>query len=134
MSLTFTASASVTGLLLALLFSGFATLVTVSAVEFVFFGLLAPPAVALGVHAAQQRLAPAQTVDRLQLVAVGYLTFLLPLLGATFGLPNGDLGTFAILWGLGAIGGAIWTAPFLAWNHRRRVCSHGTHGTSSSVA
>jgi hypothetical protein len=50
-----------------------------------------------------------------QLIPVAYLTFLIPVLGASFGAPNSDLDTMATIVLLGAIGGAFWSLPYVLW-------------------
>ena len=44
-----------------------------------------------------------------QLIPVAYLTFLLPVLGTSFGAPNSDLDTLATIVLVAAIGGAFWS-------------------------
>lgn len=51
------------------------------------------------------------------LIPVGFLTTIMPLLGATFGLPNSGLTSLATLVALGAIGGIFWSTPFAGWNY-----------------
>ena len=51
-----------------------------------------------------------------QLIPVAYLTFLIPVLGASFGAPNSDLDTLATLILMGMIGGLFWSSPFAIWN------------------
>jgi hypothetical protein len=51
------------------------------------------------------------------LIPVAYLTFLIPVLGVSFGAPNSNLVTLATIVILGAIGGIFWSAPFAAWNY-----------------
>jgi hypothetical protein len=46
------------------------------------------------------------------LIPVAYLTFLIPVLGASFGAPNSNLETLATIVMLGAIGGIFWSTPF----------------------
>ena len=43
------------------------------------------------------------------LIPVGFLTTIMPLFGATFGLPNSGLTSLATLVALGAVGGAFWS-------------------------
>ena len=50
-----------------------------------------------------------------QLITVTYLTFLMPVFGASFGAPNSDLDTLANIVLLGAIGGAFWSLPYVLW-------------------
>ncbi len=50
-----------------------------------------------------------------QLIPVSFLTFFLPILGASFGAPNSDLDTLATIILLGAIGGAFWSLPYVLW-------------------
>ena len=54
-----------------------------------------------------------------QLIPISFLTFILPILGSSFGAPNSDLDTLAILILLGTIGGVFWATPFALWNHFR---------------
>jgi len=46
------------------------------------------------------------------LIPVAYLTFLIPILGVSFGAPNSNLVTLATIVMLGAIGGIFWSTPF----------------------
>ena len=48
-----------------------------------------------------------------QLIPVAYLTFLLPVLGTSFGAPNSDLDTLATIVLVAAIGGAFWSLPYV---------------------
>ena len=50
-----------------------------------------------------------------QLIPVAYLTFLIPVLFASFGAPNSDLDTLATLIVMAAIGGAFWSLPYVLW-------------------
>ena len=50
-----------------------------------------------------------------QLIPVAFLTFLLPIFGASFGAPNSDLDTLATIILMGAIGGAFWSLPYALW-------------------
>jgi len=50
-----------------------------------------------------------------QLIPVSFLTFMMPILGASFGAPNDDLDTLAMLIALGTIGGAFWSLPYVLW-------------------
>lgn len=59
-----------------------------------------------------------------QLLPVAFLTFILPLLGATFGLPNMSLQSLAILLALGIVGGAFWSLPLLLWSTIRYRTGH----------
>lgn len=52
-----------------------------------------------------------------QLIPISFLTFFIPVLGASFGAPNSDLTTLATLILLGTIGGVFWSAPFAIWNY-----------------
>ena len=54
-------------------------------------------------------------VDIKILIPVGFLTSIMPLFGATFGLPNSDLGSLATLIVLGLAGGTFWSLPFVCW-------------------
>jgi len=51
------------------------------------------------------------------LIPVAYLTFLIPVLGVSFGAPNSNLETLATIVMLGAIGGIFWSTPFAAWSY-----------------
>jgi hypothetical protein len=51
------------------------------------------------------------------LIPVAYLTFLIPVLGASFGAPNSNLETLATIVMLGAIGGIFWSTPFAIWSY-----------------
>ena len=51
------------------------------------------------------------------LIPVAYLTFLIPVLGASFGAPNSNLETLATIVMLGAIGGTFWSTPFAIWSY-----------------
>ena len=51
------------------------------------------------------------------LIPVGFLTSIIPLLGATFGLPNSDLESLAMLIALGTVGGIFWSLPFVGWDY-----------------
>jgi hypothetical protein len=51
------------------------------------------------------------------LIPVAYLTFLIPVLGTSFGAPNSDLDTLATIVILGTIGGTFWSTPFAAWSY-----------------
>jgi hypothetical protein len=46
------------------------------------------------------------------LIPVAYLTFLIPVLGVSFGASNSNLETLATIVMLGAIGGIFWSTPF----------------------
>jgi len=52
----------------------------------------------------------------IHLIPVAFLTFIMPVLGASFGGPDMGL-EWLILIPLGAFGGAIWSLPFAAWNY-----------------
>jgi hypothetical protein len=54
-----------------------------------------------------------------QLIPISFLTFVLPVLGASFGAPNSDLDTLATIIFIGAIGGGFWSTPFAIWNYYR---------------
>ncbi len=54
-----------------------------------------------------------------QLIPISFLTFLLPVLGVSFGAPNSDLDTLATIIFIGAIGGGLWSTPFAIWNYFR---------------
>ncbi len=49
------------------------------------------------------------------LTTVSLMTFILPLLGASFGAPNSDLTTLAFLVLLGLLGGTFWSLPIAGW-------------------
>ncbi len=49
------------------------------------------------------------------LIMVSYLTFIIPLLGASFGAPNSNLTTLATVVLLGLLGGAFWSIPIAGW-------------------
>ena len=52
-----------------------------------------------------------------QLFPISFLTFMMPVLGASFGAPNSDLDTLANIILIGAIGGGFWSTPFAIWNY-----------------
>tara|TARA_B100000945_G_C20378801_1_gene596055 strand:+ start:635 stop:1030 length:396 start_codon:yes stop_codon:yes gene_type:complete len=54
-----------------------------------------------------------------QLIPISFLTFVIPVLGASFGAPNSDLDTLANIIVIGAIGGGFWSTPFAIWNYFR---------------
>ena len=49
------------------------------------------------------------------LIMVSILTFIIPLLGASFGAPNSNLTTLATEVLLGLLGGAFWSIPIAGW-------------------
>ena len=49
------------------------------------------------------------------LIPVSTMTFILPLLGASFGAPNSDFTTLAFLVLLGLLGGIFWSLPIAGW-------------------
>ena len=51
------------------------------------------------------------------LIPVAYLTFLIPVLGVSFGAPNSNLVTLATIVMLGTIGGIFWSTPFAIWSY-----------------
>ena len=51
------------------------------------------------------------------LIPVGFLTSIMPLVGATFGLPNSNLVSLVILIALGAAGGIFWSLPIVGWDY-----------------
>ena len=51
------------------------------------------------------------------LIPVGFLTSIIPIFGATLGLPNSSLISLATLVLLGAAGGIFWSLPFAGWNY-----------------
>jgi hypothetical protein len=57
------------------------------------------------------------------LIPVAYLTFLIPVLGISFGAPNSDLDTLATIVMLGAIGGAFWSLPYVLLSHFKKTDS-----------
>ena len=112
-----------TGLIVALLCTGAtAAVADVPLFAAVACGLLFPLVAAFSVHHIHRRFSPTTATPRNQLVAIAYLTLLLPLFGALFGAPNLELNTLAVLWLLGAVGGALWSLPLLLWTLRARVC------------
>jgi hypothetical protein len=60
------------------------------------------------------------------LIPVGFLTTIMPLFGATFGLPNSGLTSLATLVALGAVGGAFWSLPFVLGAHFKKTDSSQT--------
>ena len=65
------------------------------------------------------------------LIPVAYLTFLIPVLGVSFGAPNSNLETLATIVMLGAIGGIFWSLPCVIWSHIKKTNSN--HTTTSSA-
>ena len=51
------------------------------------------------------------------LLAVAYLTLLIPVLGVAFGASGSPLWQFAAL---GLVGGLVWSTPFALWQLKRR--------------
>jgi len=51
------------------------------------------------------------------LIPVGFLTSIMPLVGATFGLPNSGLVSLVTLIALGAAGGIFWSLPIVGWDY-----------------
>ena len=51
------------------------------------------------------------------LIPVGFLTSIIPVFGATFGLPNSDLESLVTLVALGAAGGIFWSLPIVCWDY-----------------
>ncbi len=51
------------------------------------------------------------------LIPVGFLTSIIPLVGATFGLPNSNLASLVTLFALGAAGGIFWSLPIVGWDY-----------------
>ena len=51
------------------------------------------------------------------LIPVGFLTSIIPLVGATFGLPNSNLASLVTLLALGADGGIFWSLPIVGWDY-----------------
>ena len=66
------------------------------------------------------------------LIPVAYLTFLIPVLGVSFGAPNSNLETLATIVMLGAIGGIFWSLPCVIWSHFKKTNSN--HTTTSPAA
>ncbi len=64
------------------------------------------------------------------LIPVAYLTFLIPVLGVSFGAPNSNLDTLATIVMLGAIGGIFWSTPFAIWSYFK---SRGNESISGMV-
>ncbi len=56
-----------------------------------------------------------EEIDLKILIPVGLFTTIMPLFGATFGLPNSNLISFATLVLLGTVGGVFWSTPFAVW-------------------
>tara|TARA_B100000287_G_scaffold52895_1_gene46590 strand:- start:1250 stop:1624 length:375 start_codon:yes stop_codon:yes gene_type:complete len=55
-------------------------------------------------------------ISMVHLIPVSFLTFIFPVIGAAFGGP--DIGPeWLILIPLGALGGALWSLPFVGWNY-----------------
>ena len=53
----------------------------------------------------------------IMLLTVGYLTLLIPILGASFGASGSEpLWQFAAL---GLVGGLVWSTPFVIWSYLR---------------
>ena len=63
------------------------------------------------------RRAGGSELDLKILISIGFLTSIMPLFGATFGLPNNRLISLATLVVAGAIGGVFWSLPFVGWNY-----------------
>ena len=51
------------------------------------------------------------------LIPVGFLTSIIPVFGATFGLPNSGLESLVTLVALGAAGGIFWSLPIVCWDY-----------------
>ena len=51
------------------------------------------------------------------LIPVGFLTSIIPLFGATFGLPNSNLASLVTLLALGAAGRIFWSLPIVGWDY-----------------
>ena len=51
------------------------------------------------------------------LIPVGFLTSIIPVFGATLGLPNSDLESLVTLVALGAAGGIFWSLPIVCWDY-----------------
>ncbi len=58
-------------------------------------------------------------IDLKILFPVGFLTSIIPIFGATLGLPNSSPISLATLVLLGAVGGIFWSLPFAGWNYFR---------------
>jgi len=54
------------------------------------------------------------------LIPVSFLTFIIPLFGASFGGPSlSDLSYWLMLPLLAAVGGALWSLPFAGWEYNK---------------
>ncbi len=51
------------------------------------------------------------------LFPISILTFLIPVIGISFGAPNSDLDTILLLILIGTIGGIFWSVPFALRSH-----------------
>lgn len=51
------------------------------------------------------------------LLSIAYLTVVIPGFGALFGAPDLDVGVAGTLFGLGLVGGLIWSIPFACWSY-----------------
>ena len=71
------------------------------------------------------------------LIPIAYLTFLIPVLGSSFGAPNSDLDTLVILVAMGTVGGLFWSTPFALWNNYRGRSSNsvidGQHNITQNI-
>tara|TARA_B110000438_G_scaffold300432_1_gene352813 strand:- start:7452 stop:7835 length:384 start_codon:yes stop_codon:yes gene_type:complete len=56
-------------------------------------------------------------IDLKILIPIGFFASIMPIFGATFGLPNSELTSLATLITLGAIGGLFWSLPFAGWSY-----------------
>ena len=56
-------------------------------------------------------------IDLKILIPIGFLTSIIPIFGATLGLPNSSPISLATLVLLGAVGGIFWSLPFAGWNY-----------------
>ena len=81
--------------------------------------------VALGVPALMAVLVALTTRSRIGiLLAVAFLTLLMPVCGASFGASGSEqLWQFAAL---GLVGGLVWSIPFSLWQLKRRRNNKGT--------
>ena len=65
------------------------------------------------------------------LIPVAYLTFLIPVLGVSFGAPNSNLETLATIVMLGTVGGIFWSTPFAAWSYFKGPRNDTNQSTTS---
>ncbi len=67
------------------------------------------------------------------LIPVAYLTFLIPVLGVSFGAPNSNLETLATIVMLGTIGGIFWSIPFAVWSYFKSRSNDSDSGDDSAA-